>query len=88
MKGIDLIRQEREKQISKHNYDRKHDLSHKNKELLYGALAYLKSAMYGNAVGKEDWPFENQYWHPEGYIDCLKKAGAFIAAELDRLDFN
>jgi len=88
MKGIDLIREEREKQIVKHNYDRNHDNSHRNKELLFGALAYLKSSIYGTEVGRKDWPFENKYWHPEGYIDCLKKAGAFIAAELDRLDCN
>ncbi len=86
MKGIDLIREEREKQIVKHGYDRKHDLSRRNKELLFGALSYLKAAIYGTAIGRKDWPFEGIYWHPEGYIDCLKKAGAFIAAELDRIE--
>lgn len=88
MKGIELIKEEREKQVIKHGYDRKHDSSHRNKELLFGALSYLNAAIYGTAIGKENWPFENKYWHPEGYIDCLKKAGAFIAAELDRLDLN
>lgn len=86
MYGIEQIREEREKQIGKHGYNLKHDQKHFNKELLFAALAYLNSAIYGTSVGHEDWPFENIYWRPEGYIDCLKKAGAFIAAELDRIN--
>lgn len=86
--GCQLIAEERDKQVIQHGYTISNDKSHRNKELLYGALAYLNAAIYGTSVGKENWPFENKYWHPEGYIDCLKKAGAFIAAELDRLQLN
>ena len=60
----------------------------KNKELLFGALSYRNAAIYGESVGNEDWPFEQIYWHYEGYVESLKKAGAFIAAELDRLQVS
>ena len=37
---------------------------------------------------EETWPFEKQHFNNEGYVENLKKAGAFIAAELDRLNIN
>ena len=86
--GLEQITEERVKQIGKYGYTSFHDAGYKNKELLFGALAYLNAAIYGEAVGKEDWPFEQIYWHYEGYVECLKKAGAFIAAELDRLNLS
>ena len=42
-----------------------------DKKLLFGALSYLNAAIYG--------------WYYEGYVESLKKAGALIATELDRL---
>ena len=80
--GIEQIAEEQLKQISK--YDNI-NTNLNNKKLLFGALSYLNAAIYGESVGNEDWPFEQIYWHYEGYIESLKKAGAFIAAELDRL---
>ena len=80
--GIEQIAEEQLKQISK--YDNI-STNLNNKKLLFGALSYLNAAIYGESVGNEDWPFEQIYWHYEGYVESLKKAGAFIAAELDRL---
>ena len=86
--GIELIRDEREKQLIKYGYTSRHDAMYTNKELLFAALAYLNEAIYGGSVGKEHWPFNLEFWHPEDYVNNLKKAGAFIAAELDRLENN
>lgn len=87
--GIEQISEERVKQIAKYGYNVYHDEGYKNKELLFGALTYLKKAMWNNGFNEEEtWPFEKQYFNDEGYIENLKKAGAFIAAELDRLNFN
>ena len=80
--GIEQIAEEQLKQINK--YDNI-STNLKDKKLLFGALSYLNAAIYGESVGNEDWPFEQIYWHYEGYVESLKKAGAFIAAELDRL---
>ncbi len=86
--GIEQITEERVKQITKYGYTGYHDVGYKNKELLFGALAYLNTAIYGSGPGKEDWPFPEEYYKDEGYVESLKKAGAFIAAELDRLNIK
>ena len=80
--GIEQIAEEQLKQINKYGSI---STNLKNKKLLFGALSYLNAAIYGESVGNEDWPFEQIYWHYEGYAESLKKAGALIAAELDRL---
>ena len=80
--GIEQITEELTEQINNINL---HYEDCKNKELLFGALSYLNAAIYGESVGNEDWPFSQINWHYEGYVESLKKAGAFIAAELDRL---
>lgn len=82
--GIEQISEERLKQIAKHSY-----IGYKNKELLLAAMTYLRKAMLNNGFNEEEtWPFEKQHFNNEGYVENLKKAGAFIAAELDRLNIN
>ena len=86
--GIEQITEERVKQIAKYNHTALNDQCYKNGELLKAAAAYLLAVSEGEDVGIEKWP-----WHPdgfknEGYISSLKKAGAFIAAELDRLNIS
>ena len=80
--GLEQIAEEQLKQINKYGSI---STNLKDKKLLFGALSYLNAAIYGESVGNEDWPFEQIYWHYEGYVESLKKAGALIAAELDRL---
>ena len=80
--GIEQITEELTEQVNNINL---HYEDCKNKELLFGALSYLNAAIYGESVGNEDWPFTQINWQYEGYVESLKKAGAFIAAELDRL---
>ena len=80
--GLEQIAEELVEQINSTDLQYK---DCKNKELLFGALSYLNAAIYGESVGNEDWPFSQINWHYEGYVESLKKAGAFIAAELDRL---
>ena len=82
--AIDLVKKEREKQISKHGYTTAHDRQHPKKAVLYGALAYLNSVIYSPTVGTEDWPFEEESFKPEGDIKNLVKAAAMIIAEIDK----
>jgi len=86
--GIEQITEERVKQIAKYKYTSYHDALYMNKELLFAALAYLNKSIYGDSVGEEDWPWDIKYFKDEGYVENLKKAGALIAAELDRLQLN
>ena len=83
--GLEQIAEELAKQLNNTSFKY---ANYKNKELLFGALSYLNAAIYGESVGNEDWPFDQIYWNYKGYVDALKKAGAFIAAELNRLQVS
>lgn len=82
--AIDLVKEEREKQINKHGYTAVYDRQHPKKAVLYGALAYLNSIIYSSNVGIEDWPFKEESFKPEGDIKNLVKAAAMIIAEIDK----
>ena len=89
MKGLELIKEERLKQLIKYRYNAVHDSTHINKELALAALAYLYAAIFNDdSSALAYWPFEREFWHNEGYVENLKKAGALIAAELDRIQMN
>jgi hypothetical protein len=87
--GIELIAAERQRQIEKEGWTAEHDAEHKEGELAIAAACYA----YPNydedwAVQSQlQWPFERKRWKPtpENRIRELQKAGALIAAEIDRL---
>lgn len=85
LQGIDLIAAERSEQLCGHGYTPESDQQYKSHELLFGALAYLNTAIYGKGVGEEDWPFSRESFKPSDDDNKnLAKAAAMIAAELDR----
>lgn len=87
--GTELIAEEREKQIKKYNHTAVSDnCFYKDKELLRASMTYLMLALTQSAEGEQYWPWHPDWLHDEGYIENLKKAGAFIAAELDRVQLN
>lgn len=74
--GIDLIAAERRRQIEK-GWTAEHDDQHDDRELLYAAEAY----MFGDP---DSWPWEEDGFKPKDIIHDLARAGAFVAAALDR----
>ncbi len=86
MTGAELIATERERQQAVEGFDSGHDDAHEKEELLYAAVCY---AMHGNHPGGTvpvDWPWDDSWWKPtHDPIRALAKAGALIAAEIDRL---
>lgn len=95
MAGIDLIADERERQQWQEKFDDAHDDAHRSGELVNAATCYLAVAQ-AQAVGGPGaepnpdvlslWPWEAEWWKPaEEPIRNLTKAGALIAAEIDRL---
>ncbi len=89
--GVDLIAAERRRQIDMEGWSPGHDDTHSGGELLRAATSYLDAA-YGQAVGREvrhsppmGWPFDGAWWKPKDATRNLAKAGALIAAEIDRL---
>jgi len=76
--GADLIAAERQRQIDAEGYDPAHDDAHTNGELGEAATAYIQ----GDGSW---WPWDNE-WKPwDGRVRSLVKAGALIAAEIDRV---
>lgn len=101
--GIELIAEERKRQIEKEGWDIKHDdTEHDNGGLaLVGACyaidvvkrigkAYLVYPPLNNLVhnfSSNAWPWDLKWWKPtpDDPVRQLVKAGALIAAEIDRL---
>lgn len=98
--GIELIAAERERQIKEEGWTPEHDDEHKNGELGRAASVYaLPQAQRNFNYGKDicmayllwppDWSwswFKPSCDTTEGRIRELSKAGALIAAEIDRLN--
>lgn len=87
--GIELIAEERQRQIEKEGWTAEHDAEHKEGEMAIAAACYA----YPNydedweIQSQLKWPWENHWWKPSGDRKRdLVKAGALIAAEIDRLN--
>jgi hypothetical protein len=99
--GIELIAEERERQIKQEGWSIAHDsVRHTEGELTDAALCYatVGSAQLRGASVEEwpvemfaddmltDWPWEKRWYKPSPHAERnLVKAGALIAAELDRI---
>lgn len=92
MTGIELIAQERERQIAEEGWTAKHDDIHANGELANAAAMYAitpltreDGAIAINKFPSWLWPWDRSWWKPGDRLRELAKAGALIAAEIDRL---
>lgn len=97
MNGVELIARERHRQISVEGWDAAHDAAHASGELASAAVCYAtvvpKRATRGNNRPPPNWPWDKKWWKPksDGHANnlCrvadLVRAGALIAAEIDRL---
>lgn len=84
--GTDLIKAERTRQITKEGFDFIHDESHRDSELIYAAMAYAYATMDDEFAAKDCWPWDNDDLKiDDDPIRNLVKAGALIAAEIDRM---
>lgn len=93
MSGIALIRAERERQ-RKIGHSALSDDDYRESQLVLAAMSYAavvanpdESAESMDKSGSTaDWPWDAEYWRPSADpIRNLVKAGALIAAEIDRL---
>ena len=93
--GAELIAAERTRQIQKERWSPKHDDGHKKHELAKAAVSYIQVVASPDqwaeehnepAAPTDDWPWSEKWWKPSSDpIRNLVKAGALIAAEIDRL---
>jgi len=89
--GAAIIAAERHRQVSQEGYSADHDDAHDGGQLARAAACY---ALYAGGVwtlpGRGEigrgWPWPGWNWKPGGDAEhTLAKAGALIAAEIDRL---
>jgi hypothetical protein len=95
LSGVELIKRERARQMSEEGWTPKHDDTHKRGEMAFAGAAYARLsgqiAIHGankEALSAEPlaWPWAEKWWKPsEDQVRNLVKAGALIAAEIDRL---
>lgn len=87
--GAELIAEERLRQTLVEGYTPKHDDQYMNGELLDAAFCYgdpYADLHTGVEITPSEWPWEEGTWKPSSdKIRNLTKAGALIAAEIDRL---
>lgn len=92
--GIEIIADERLRQVEKEGWTFEHDDQHDEGELACAAACYAMTVEaraymdeWGNDMWLTLWPFDLQWWKPtpDDRIKELAKAGALIAAEIDRL---
>lgn len=88
LSGVELILKERERQIKEFGYNAKHDDGEKDGGLAYAAICYA----IPDGPNRESFVADFYPWHivtyrptPDDRIKELAKAGALIAAEIDRL---
>ena len=93
--GIELIAEERQRQIKVKGWTKEHDAEHKNGELAKAAICYADPNVYYHQenriiryrIPNKFWPkqWDIHWFKPTDRIQDLIKAGALIAAEIDRL---
>lgn len=102
MTGIDDIAAERRRQIESEGWTPEHDDEHATGELARAAICYIKAALADRADRAvmdtfqdksgtpfsvfSGWPWDDAWWKPKSRRRDLVRAGALIAAEIDRLD--
>ena len=98
LNGVERIAVERKRQIEKEGWDAEHDDENSDGQLADAAVCYALHNYSGDfeITCKNNhyfidfwdllWPWDDDYWKPSHQkIRNLEKAGALIAAEIDRL---
>lgn len=99
MSGVERIRAERQRQIDAEGWTPEHDDTHQKGQLAAAASCYAKVASRPREITDRvigplrrkgfdvEWPWAIEWWKPStDPIRNLEKAGALIAAEIDRLE--
>lgn len=81
--GVELIAKERQRQIEEEGFTAGHDDNYPSNALAYAALCYLVPDAPETVMTW--WPWSWDWWKPRDRLSNLVRAGALIAAEIDRL---
>ncbi len=94
--GVQAIARERARQVEQEGWSADHDDAYDAGTLAVAAATYALSAgcelnpHWGQGIQQDElpdyWPFNSAWWKPTDPRTDLVKAGALIAAEIDRID--
>jgi hypothetical protein len=87
MTGIQWVAHYRFQQIDQKGFTAETDAAHTDLDLQKAAEAYLREVEFGprgDRTPRDPWPWDAKFWKPSTPIRMLAKAGALIAAEIDR----
>jgi hypothetical protein len=89
--AIELIADERQRQIEKEGWTTEHDEEHDMDQMARAAAIYAmpewKRDLHPFENTPKEWPWSDEWWKPtpDDRIRELVKAGALIVAEIERL---
>ena len=87
--GIEIIAEERQRQIEVEGLTSDNDSKYVDEQLAEAAASYALPNLWRNSPDRIPitWPFHSRWWKPtpDNRIKELAKAGALIAAEIDRI---
>jgi len=95
--GIELITDERTRQIEVEGWTPEHDQEHADQQMAEAAMCYIARTVnmpsgdeYSSSslsdFPPEAWPWSPKWWKPDSHpVRNLVKAGALLAAEIDRI---
>lgn len=91
--GVELITEERARQVSQEGWTSEHDDEHSEGEIAEAAACYASLASEQAGGGglalvppvPAAWPWDESWWKPRDQLRNLVRAGAMIAAEIDRM---
>lgn len=92
--GIEVIARERQRHFEVEGWTPDHDDEHVHGELAVAAACYAVEHTDASVRYPDDdpegsgWPWGERWWKPKGELRNLARAGALIAAEIDRLERN
>lgn len=87
--GLAAIAAERKRQIEVEGWSTEHDDEHADCQMAGAAACYAMSAIPHWAKHEAIrllWPWSKDWWKPRSHRENLVRAGALIAAEIERID--
>ena len=82
--GVELISDERLRQIEVEGYDAQHDAEEETWDTLASAAISYIIASLNPDMAKDFWPWPDDAYKPKDTLRNLKRAGALVAASIDR----